>query len=186
MTSFTTEYQTAKTFAMNEGMIIAINNAFPAIFEGKLIAADVLWISIHAEAEFILLPTTLQNLQLIDKTASEDYHYLQYNDEDLNVYESFGYKSVDLKSVIWNTSQRIKPPSLWFGNQSPDYIKAKKKQFEAWIILIGGFIVWECPICRVDSRLCEYSGCLLTSNVECMLFLDYLCDTMFISHNFVM
>ena len=47
------------------------------------------------------------------------------------------------------------------------YIEDKKRSTKAYIILLGGFITWECRICGVKSRLCEYSGSMIDMTVEC-------------------
>ena len=47
------------------------------------------------------------------------------------------------------------------------FIEKKKKMFKALIILFGGFVDWECRICGVQARLCEYRGSTMDMTVEC-------------------
>ena len=68
MTSFTDSFSVAKRFTHNKGMIIEISNAFRLIYEGKLKAADVSWISKYkAEREWIILPTTFKIIYKVNE-----------------------------------------------------------------------------------------------------------------------
>eukprot|EP01083_Nonionella_stella_P095405 267844_1 len=181
VTSFTSDFGVAFEFVANNGLILTIKNAYQAIYDGRLIAASVSWISkFETENEFILLPTTLSNIRRIDCTQlqqNDPYFGFIHNTRTVHIFEAMDYKSVDLKPVIWSVSKRRQPPTMWLGNKSPEYIASKKQSLTAWIILLGGFVTWQCPICNVKSRLCEYSGNLWDMSVECpscrSLFLQF-------------
>ena len=63
ITSFSESFDVANNFAERRGMIFSINDAYKAIYDGDLIAANVSWISRYKyESEWIVLPTTF-NMQ---------------------------------------------------------------------------------------------------------------------------
>merc|ERR1719334_2969539 len=99
MTSFSVKFGVADIFAQPEGMIIAIKDAFQAMYNGQLVAADVSWISEHKqESEFILSPTTLKKIRPIDISASDhQYGGCLFNRQAVKIYEARDFESTDME-----------------------------------------------------------------------------------------
>eukprot|EP01084_Bolivina_argentea_P169533 293881_1 len=90
VTSFSSLRAVALDFAQN-GLILAIDNAGRSIYRGTLRAADIDWISIHREREYIVLPTTFHQFKKLDE---EKLIERGWNDlHELNVYVTNKYKS---------------------------------------------------------------------------------------------
>eukprot|EP01084_Bolivina_argentea_P131408 231945_1 len=89
MTSFSTNFGVAKSFAT--GMILVIDNAFDSLFDGTLKGADVSWINIFEECEYIILPTTFNNWTQMKHSEVVLRRWIVSS--DVNIYVTNQYKS---------------------------------------------------------------------------------------------
>ena len=71
---------------------MAIDNAGMAIYQGKLRAADVGWISIHDEKEYIILPTTFHQFKEMKQNQIEKRDWI-INSKQTKVYTTKQYIS---------------------------------------------------------------------------------------------
>eukprot|EP01083_Nonionella_stella_P124604 376388_1 len=63
VTSFSETYRIAESFTRGDGMILVLNDAYRAIYDGRLRAANVSWISTwKGEQEWIVLPTQFMSV----------------------------------------------------------------------------------------------------------------------------
>eukprot|EP01084_Bolivina_argentea_P175531 303949_1 len=117
ISSFTDNFGVAKSFSLDKGMILAINDAFRLIYNGQLAAANVSWISQFSdEREWITLPVHFKSVCKIDPN-NEQYRHCIYSKDTVSIFEAHILKTQCvvkkckvLKSVImklyWYYKQR--------------------------------------------------------------------------------
>eukprot|EP01084_Bolivina_argentea_P021128 39247_1 len=66
ITSFSLKDYIAKEFAGRQGLIFILKGPFIALYEGVLRGADMQWLSDYNEYEFVVLPTTYNNIKYFD------------------------------------------------------------------------------------------------------------------------
>eukprot|EP01084_Bolivina_argentea_P045768 84226_1 len=88
ITSFSESFEVAKDFAYPDGMILSINNAYEAIYNGDIISANVSWISQYrAENEWIVLPTEFRTVRKVYMN-NKDLIKHQINPAKIDIYEA--------------------------------------------------------------------------------------------------
>ena len=94
VTSFSHDPRVSATFAQPNGLVLVIENAKQAIYDGKIIAADVSWISAHGgEDEFIVLPTEYHDIKEISYEDIRKKHNDWLMPEQIRVYMTTEYSS---------------------------------------------------------------------------------------------
>eukprot|EP01084_Bolivina_argentea_P278801 476461_1 len=181
ISSFTHHIHIAQEFVgFDNGMIIALSDAFKQIYKGQLMAADVSWISEYPnEGEFLVAPISLNKHRKIDQN---DDNFPNFGNNEWwnknNVFEITEYKSEPLMDVKYKISKRIQDPMKLLEAMLP--IRNQNiSQYIVAAIFLGGLTStsYSCQICHVRSRLCEYATSLLDGNIECpacrALFFQY-------------
>ena len=140
ISSFSEEFEIAKQFSCNKGLIFAVNNAFESIYKGDVIAADVSWISDHQEWEWIVLPVMLTSTSKVkDDDQQFDEHFrdkelvkiytanFQQNPQNLKVSKCF--KKMTMMLYKYKERTRIRKNE----NIISDYIKNQEQGWEELI-----------------------------------------------------
>ena len=71
ITSFTSNFEIAKGFTNNNGLMIALHDAFKAMYEGQLKAGDVSWISKYPERGIYFITNWLKNIRFVQNTKQK-------------------------------------------------------------------------------------------------------------------
>eukprot|EP01083_Nonionella_stella_P057116 150073_1 len=166
ISSFTYQPGVAKGFAGSNGMILAIADAFKAIYDGELMAADVSWISgYEGECEFLVAPTEFHNIERVSQDNINYDLFIDFN--KVFVFQISDCKSDKLKAIEYNVSARVQNPLFSLEELLPSHNK-QISQCIAGALVLGAFgYRCVCPICEVRYRLCEHATSLLNGNAEC-------------------
>eukprot|EP00486_Rosalina_sp_Unknown_P012660 CAMPEP_0201592974 /NCGR_PEP_ID=MMETSP0190_2-20130828/190707_1 /ASSEMBLY_ACC=CAM_ASM_000263 /TAXON_ID=37353 /ORGANISM="Rosalina sp." /LENGTH=565 /DNA_ID=CAMNT_0048051957 /DNA_START=765 /DNA_END=2459 /DNA_ORIENTATION=+ len=114
--SFTTDVNVAKSFVKNNGSLWVIEDVYDGLYSGKLIGADVSWLSAFSgEKEYIVLPTEYSEL------LSNTICTINKKQLDLEVRKAMDYiqsdyikemKCVRNRAAIYYDTQRKNPLSV--------------------------------------------------------------------------
>eukprot|EP01083_Nonionella_stella_P211488 764631_1 len=158
VTSFTKDWFIAKEFANKikyspsdkKGMIWVIDNANEALVSGRLIGADVSWISKHSgESEYLISPITFNKFRNVSEQERKDNGwYISVSDH--NMYITNNIQSMDMSLVTSDIDSKLDSPMLWIPSHIKGYedmMCAFDKALSTIGALFGHFRRIECYEC---------------------------------------
>eukprot|EP01084_Bolivina_argentea_P051182 94152_1 len=106
VSSFAESFGIANDFANNNGMVLAVNNAYEAVYKGELKAANVSWMSIWSEEEWIVLPTKLKSINKL--SSHQNNHVFSFDEQCVEMYEANVNGSKTTNACNIKTCQKIR------------------------------------------------------------------------------